>query len=295
MAKIKRRKVETNYTVVENDFLRDLDLGLTERGLLVTMLSLPDNWDYSANGLANILPDGRKKTNNSLQRLERAGYLKRSRIYENGKVVDWLYEFCEQPIFKDKNLFLQKGEVDKNLFPPFVQVEKEQVEKVEVEKGAHNKNTQQENTKESSFLLNQSINQKTQKETQNPTITLKKIPDRLIDNKLIEDIKEQIEYDFLHKERKMSEDDLNLVVNILADLYTTTEPLKINKRTYAPDFVQQCAMRIESCHVEYVWECFENQHEKINNVRNYLLTAIFNAPATIGAYYTNTVRADGVV
>lgn len=290
MAKIKRRKIETNYTVVENDFLRDRELGLTERGMLMTMLSLPDDWDYSAKGLASILPDGKKKTNNSLQRLEQAGYLKRSRIYENGKVVDWLYEFCEQPIFKEENLLAQKGKVEKNLVTPFVQVEKVQVEKVEVEKGSDNKRTKELNTKELNTVFNQSINLNA------PEALKGKAPkkiDRLIDTDTLNDIKDQIQYDVLLE--NFSADLIDTAVSCIADLYCATEPQTFNERTYSVEMVHRRSLEIEREHLEYVFECFQEQRDKVYNVRKYLLTSIFNAPDTMGAYYENAVRAVGML
>ena len=60
--------------------LRDMRLGVTERGLLLTMLSLPDNWNFSIKGLSRILPDGCAKIGTALHNLEAAGYLVREWI-----------------------------------------------------------------------------------------------------------------------------------------------------------------------------------------------------------------------
>ena len=46
-----------NYTVMSNHHLRDKNLSLRAIGLLSKMLSLPDNWDYSINGLVAICKD----------------------------------------------------------------------------------------------------------------------------------------------------------------------------------------------------------------------------------------------
>ena len=289
MAKIRRRKIETNYTVVENDFLRDRELGFTERGVLMTMLSLPDNWDFSAIGLASIVPDGKAKTYASLKKLEVAGYLQRSRIYEDGKVIDWLYEFCEQPIFKDENLLTENRKVDADLLTDFQEVENVEVENLQVENRENNKRTKELNTKKINPLLNQSINHREPVENSAPP--KKRIADRLIDRDLLKDIKDQIQYDFLKKE--IDTGFLDSVVSCIADLYTTTEPLKINKRTYAPDFVHKRSLEIEHEHVSYVWECFNQKKEKVSNIRAYLLTSVFNAPDTMGAYGRNDATAAG--
>lgn len=43
-----------NYTVISNYHLRDKNLSLKAKGLLSYMLSLPDNWDYSLEGLVKV-------------------------------------------------------------------------------------------------------------------------------------------------------------------------------------------------------------------------------------------------
>ena len=42
------------YTVMSNHHLRDKSLTLKAKGLLSLVLSLPDSWNYSIEGLAEI-------------------------------------------------------------------------------------------------------------------------------------------------------------------------------------------------------------------------------------------------
>ena len=92
-----------NYTVMNNAMWRDPKLGATERGVLGTMLTLPDTWDFSIKGLSTLFPDGERKIGTSLKKIEEAGYLKRVRIYTNGKIIDWEYQFSDEPIFFSEN------------------------------------------------------------------------------------------------------------------------------------------------------------------------------------------------
>lgn len=41
------KKMSRDFTIINNKILRDTRLGSSERGLLVTMLSLPDGWSFS--------------------------------------------------------------------------------------------------------------------------------------------------------------------------------------------------------------------------------------------------------
>lgn len=88
-----------DYTVMANYHFRDKSLSLKAKGLLSMMLSLPDGWGYSVEGLAKLSTDGRDSINATLQELEKHGYLKRGRIRDaNGKLGQAVYDIFEQPI-----------------------------------------------------------------------------------------------------------------------------------------------------------------------------------------------------
>ena len=94
-----KKKIEQDFTTIHNKMVRDKSLGMSERGLLLTMLSLPDDWNFSIRGLTAILPDGVTKISTTLKHLEERGYLVRKRIYANGKISDWEYIFSDEPMF----------------------------------------------------------------------------------------------------------------------------------------------------------------------------------------------------
>ena len=80
-----------------NYHFRDKELSWKAKGILSTMLSLPDDWDYSLAGLATLADDGMSATRTAIKELERRGYLIRRPIRENGKIVDWEYLIFEKP------------------------------------------------------------------------------------------------------------------------------------------------------------------------------------------------------
>ena len=69
-----------NYTVMNNYHLRDKNLSLKAKGLLSFMLSLPDNWDYSMNGLVFICKENITSIRSTLSELEKFNYFKNSII-----------------------------------------------------------------------------------------------------------------------------------------------------------------------------------------------------------------------
>jgi len=87
-----------NYTVLSNYHFKEKGLSLKAKGLLSLMLSLPENWDYSAAGLVTLSKDGKDSVNAALKELEKFGYLRRTQAYdENGKFRGYDYEIFEQP------------------------------------------------------------------------------------------------------------------------------------------------------------------------------------------------------
>jgi hypothetical protein len=75
-----------------------MNLDIKSRGLLITMLSLPSEWEFSINGLNQILPDGRTTITSGLKKLEELGYLIRTTIRDDkGKILDVDYTLYDEP------------------------------------------------------------------------------------------------------------------------------------------------------------------------------------------------------
>ena len=98
-----RKHYRHGFVTLDARMYRDKTLSLKEKGMIGTLFSLPDDWDFSAAGLASILSESKNTVNSVLQSLENNGYLKRTRIYEDGKVADWFYDFYDYPAFPKKD------------------------------------------------------------------------------------------------------------------------------------------------------------------------------------------------
>ena len=86
------------YTVMSNQHLRNHALSLKAKGLLSQMLSLPEDWDYTLQGLAQINKESIDAIREAVRELERAGYIKRSRERdERGCLRGTVYTIYEQP------------------------------------------------------------------------------------------------------------------------------------------------------------------------------------------------------
>ena len=96
-------RVEKNsgYTVMSNHHLRNRALSLKAKGLLSQMLSLPEDWDYTLQGLARINRESIDAIRQAIREPEQAGYIQRSRERdEKGRLrgADYVIFELPQPI-----------------------------------------------------------------------------------------------------------------------------------------------------------------------------------------------------
>ena len=106
-----------------------------------------------------------------------------------------------------------------------------------------------------------------------------------------EKIKNQIDYDILRQEYPY--DDVDSMLELLVDVMTNTaSTIRIGGQIFPMETVRQRFSQLDKEHIAYVIDSLRQTTTKINNIRAYLLTALYNAPVTIGPYYSAAVRHD---
>lgn len=90
-----------NYTVMSNKHLFDKPpLSLKAKGLLCMFLALPEDWNYSINGLVAICKESRDAIKSTMDELKKFGYLYIEKIMpdksESGRIT-YIYHISEQP------------------------------------------------------------------------------------------------------------------------------------------------------------------------------------------------------
>lgn len=98
-------RVEKNreFVVMSNKFLREKEMSLKAKGLLALCLSLPDNWNYSLNGLCAICKESQTSIRSALKELETFNYLKRSRNQDEKGQFIYEYVIYEQPYIENRH------------------------------------------------------------------------------------------------------------------------------------------------------------------------------------------------
>lgn len=94
---IVRKKIINKFTTISNVIINNPKMSLKAKGLLIFMLSKPDTWDFSINGLKSQLKEGRDSLSSTLIELENHFYLKRSQNREGGKFSPYEYILYDLP------------------------------------------------------------------------------------------------------------------------------------------------------------------------------------------------------
>jgi len=86
-----------NYTTISNQLFKNKTISLKAKGLMAYLLSLPNDWNLSVNGIVACSKEGRRSIGNTIKELISAGYIERNQIRDKGKFVGYDYFVFEQP------------------------------------------------------------------------------------------------------------------------------------------------------------------------------------------------------
>ena len=87
-----------SFSIIPNTYLRDERVSLKARGLMTTMLYLPDSWDFSIIGLTTVIPDGEASIRTSIKELEKCGYIQKEKLRGNdGRFYGTVYHIIVEP------------------------------------------------------------------------------------------------------------------------------------------------------------------------------------------------------
>ena len=101
-------------------------------------------------------------------------------------------------------------------------------------------------------------------------------------------IHENIDYQYHAKE------DVDELVELIVEIMMMPEDsmIRIAGVEKPVALVKSRFMKLNYSHIEYVLFCLNRNTTKVGNIKAYLLTALYNAPATINSYYQAEVNHD---
>lgn len=68
--------------------------------------------------------------------------------------------------------------------------------------------------------------------------------------------------------------------------------VRIAGANYPYEVVKGKLLKLDMGHIQYVLDCMDKNATKVRNIKNYLITALYNAPNTMGNYYQSEVNHD---
>ena len=296
-------RVERNkgYTVMSNHHLRNKDLTLKAKGLLSQMLSLPEDWDYTLAGLSHINRESIDAIRTAVWELEKAGYItRRQGRDEKGKMTAIEYTIYEQPQPPQlENPILENPTPGKPILENPIPGNPMSENPMQLNKEIQRTDLPKKEKSNTDLSSTHSIpihslnplpygdtaaapeRKGTEAKTQSAIEIYRDI------------IKDNIEYDILIQDPHMDKDRLDEIVDlILETVCTARKTLRIAGDDYPAELVKSKFMKLDSEHIRFVLDCMRENTTKIRNIKQYLKAALFNAPSTIGNYYTSLVSHD---
>jgi len=287
-----------DYTVMSNHHLRDTNLSLKAKGLLSLMLSLPEGWDYTTKGLAYICKDGVDSICAGVRELEEHGYVIRERIRNaNGQLGAILYTILEQPRPREPEQDTPEQEKPKQENP--------------VQANPILENPRQENPAQLNIdilntkKLNKDLSSidsfpfpfpPSREDGPQPTPVERNRKETISQNTVElyrEMILENIEYDRLVQNAAIDRGVLDEIVDlILETVCSARKTIRVAGDEYPAELVKAKLLKLTGEHIEFVMGCIRENSTEIRNIKKYLLAVLFNAPSTIGSYYTAKVNHD---
>lgn len=106
-------------------------------------------------------------------------------------------------------------------------------------------------------------------------------------------IKENIDYEYLLEDMPCDHDRLEEVLELIVETVCSTKKyIRVAGTEYPAEVVRSRLLKLDMEHIKFVFDCLKENTTKIRNIKQYLLTTLYNAPATIGNYYSALVQHD---
>ena len=296
-------RVERNkgYTVMSNHHLRNKELTLKAKGLLSQMLSLPEDWDYTLIGLSLINREKIDAIREAVRELERAGYITRSRERdEKGRLQGADYVIYEQPQPPNLDLPTLENPTLDNPTQEKPILENPTLENpTQLNKDIQKTNLPKKDLSSTDLSNTHSIPIHSQNplpltgDTAEPERKRKEASKESAIEIYREIIKDNIEYNHLTGDSSIDKDRLDEIVEIMLEtVCTARKTIRIAGDDYPAELVKAKFMKLDSGHIQFVFDCMKENTTKIRNIKQYLRAVLFNAPTTIDSYYTALVAHD---
>lgn len=104
-------------------------------------------------------------------------------------------------------------------------------------------------------------------------------------------VRENVEYDCLVP--RYGVERMDETVELILETILSKRPyIRIAGDDFPREVVKSRFLKLNSSHLEYVFDCIDKNTTKVNNIKAYLLAALYNAPTTMDSFYRAEVNHD---
>lgn len=104
--------------------------------------------------------------------------------------------------------------------------------------------------------------------------------------KRMEEVRDQLDYPLILEHLHGNNATVDAIVSVIVEaMGSEAATLRVGGRDVPKAEVVSVLEQLDFTHVEYVMDCMKESRPDIKNIRAFLLTALYNAPATAEAYY----------
>lgn len=106
-------------------------------------------------------------------------------------------------------------------------------------------------------------------------------------------IRENIDYDGFVRERTYDAGQLDEMVEIMVEaVCSKKETIRVAGNDFPQAVVKSRLLKLDREHIVFVFDCLKENTTQVRNMKQYLLTVLYNAPATIENHYAAQVNYD---
>lgn len=283
-----------NYTVMSNYHLRDKRLSLKAKGLLSQMLSLPEDWDYTLLGLARINAEGKDAIRAAVVELEKAGYVFRRQTTDKvGKFSANEYIIRESPVSQEGASSAQPLSENPTTEEPSTGTTATG-NPTQIKKEGQRKENKLPNPQSTEFLPFPSSPPTENAPTQQEEKRRKsgRIQKRELDAYRAL-IRENIRYEDFVQENPCDAAQLDEMVELMVEtVCSPKETIRVAGTDFPRVIVKSRLLKLDEEHIRFVFDCLQENTTQVKNIKQYLLTVLFNAPTTITNHYAARVNHD---
>lgn len=260
------RKKRTNFSMVSNNIIRDDTVSLKAKGLYALIQSYITIEDFTLykGFLQSKCCEGKKAFDSAWKELKETGYLVQYRMQDQTtKQIFWEYELLdelpEKPHTQNGGMAPTSHIPQRDSMAHGIDGDRD-----DMAFGGTN-NISKLNTDYKEYVSNHIIS--------------------------AEDVKRQIDYPYYQEyDLKTVESIIMIMLDVLN--MDDSEMVRVNQKNLTAAIVKNRFKQINHSHIEYILLVLKDFTGKISNTRSFMITTIYNAPATMEVYFTNRVNHD---